>query len=74
MTGRPVIDELNLAGLEIQVDAQLRLIEHRIRSSDIEVRHRNALIRLRAMIEDDLAEAGEGGRGQERSGGLIQRS
>jgi hypothetical protein len=33
----------------------LRLIEKRIRSSDIWVEHRDVLIRLRAMIEDDLA-------------------
>ena len=41
----------------------LRLIEDRVRGSDIEVRHRDALIRLRAMIEDDLAPAGEGRQG-----------
>ena len=34
----------------------LRLIEERIRSSDIQVEHRDILIRLRDMIEDDLAE------------------
>ena len=34
----------------------LSMIEERIRSSDIRVEHRDALIRLRAMIEDDLAE------------------
>ena len=32
----------------------LTLIEERIRSSLIRVEHRDALIRLRAMIEDDL--------------------
>jgi hypothetical protein len=32
----------------------LSMIEERIWSSDIEVRHRDALIRLRAMIEEDL--------------------
>jgi hypothetical protein len=36
--------------------SMLRLIEERIRASDIRVEHRDALIRLRAMIEDDLAE------------------
>ena len=33
----------------------LRLIEERIRGSDIELRRRDALIRLRDMIENDLA-------------------
>jgi hypothetical protein len=32
----------------------LRQIEERIRASNIEVRHRDALIRLRAIIEGDL--------------------
>ena len=36
--------------------SMLRLIEQRIRSSQIEVQHRDVLIRLRAMIQDDLAE------------------
>jgi hypothetical protein len=36
----------------------VRLIEERIRSSQITVEHRDMLIRLRAMMEDDLAEAG----------------
>ncbi len=35
----------------------LRLIEERIRSSQIAVQHRDVLIRLREMIEDDLATA-----------------
>jgi len=35
--------------------SMLRLVEERIRSSDIQIEHRDALIRLRAMIEDDLA-------------------
>jgi hypothetical protein len=38
----------------------LRLIEERIRSSEIEVEHRDILIRLRAMIEEDLAEPARG--------------
>jgi len=33
----------------------LRLIEKRIRASDIRVEHRDVLIRLRDMIESDLA-------------------
>ena len=33
----------------------LRLIEERIRSSDIEVQRRDALIRLRQVIEEELA-------------------
>ena len=38
--------------------SMLRLIEERIRSSDIRVEHRDVLIRLRDMIEDDLAALG----------------
>jgi hypothetical protein len=34
--------------------SMLRQIEERIRASNIEVRHRDALIRLRSIIEDDL--------------------
>jgi len=34
--------------------SMLSMIEERIRSSDIRVEHRDALIRLRTMIEDDL--------------------
>ena len=46
----------------------LRLIEERVRCSEIEVRHRDALIRLRAILEDDLA-AAEGRAGhRSRSG------
>jgi hypothetical protein len=32
----------------------LQMLEERIRSSEIEVRHRDALIRLRQVIEDEL--------------------
>jgi len=35
--------------------SMLLMIEERIRASDIRVEHRDALIRLWAMIEDDLA-------------------
>ena len=35
--------------------SMLTMIEDRIRSSGIRIEHRDALIRLRAMIEDDLA-------------------
>ena len=35
----------------------LRMLEERIRSSEIEVRHRDALIRLRAIIEEELGAA-----------------
>ena len=34
--------------------SMLREIEERIKASNIEVRHRDALIRLRAIIEGDL--------------------
>jgi hypothetical protein len=40
---------------EPEARSMLRLIEERIRSSQIEVEHRGVLIRLRDMIEDDLA-------------------
>ena len=36
----------------------LRLIEEQVGSSQIEVQHRDVLIRLRDMIEDDLAALG----------------
>ena len=36
--------------------SMLRLIEEQVGSSQIEVQHRDVLIRLRAVIEDDLAE------------------
>jgi len=35
----------------------LGLIEERMKLSDIQVQHRDVLIRLRAMIEDDLSSA-----------------
>ena len=41
--------------LEEDARSMLSMIEERIRSSDIRVEHRDALIRLRAMIEDNLA-------------------
>ena len=39
----------------------LSMIEERIRSSDIRVEHRDALIRLPAMIKDDLVALARGG-------------
>ncbi len=50
--------------LEEDARSMLPMIEERIRSSDIDVRHRDALIRLRAMIEEDL-EAVRGSPGDE---------
>jgi hypothetical protein len=41
--------------------SMLRLIEKRIKSSDIQVQHRDVLIRLRAMIEDDLTAVTQAG-------------
>jgi hypothetical protein len=35
----------------------LQQIEERIRSSAIQVEHRDVLVRLRALLEDDLAAA-----------------
>jgi hypothetical protein len=40
---------------EDEARSMLRLIEKRIRSSDINVEHRDVLIRLRWLIEEDLA-------------------
>src|SRR3954466_16156092 len=40
--------------VEEDARSMLRLIEKWIRASDIRVEHRDALIRLRAMIADDL--------------------
>jgi hypothetical protein len=37
--------------------SMLGLIEERMKLSDIQVQHRDVLIRLRAMIEDDLSSA-----------------
>lgn len=39
---------------EADILTLLRLIDERIASSQIEVRHRDTLIRLRDMLEDDL--------------------
>ena len=39
--------------------SMLQQIEERIRSSDIEVEHRDVLIRLRSLIEEDLAMASQ---------------
>jgi hypothetical protein len=38
----------------------LRQIEERIGWSDIQVQHRDVLIRLRSLIEEDLTETAEG--------------
>ena len=37
----------------------LRLIDEKVCSSEIEVRHRDALIRLRSILESDLADLEE---------------
>ena len=39
-----------------QEDAErmLRLIEERIAASDVEVRHKDALIRLRQLLEEEI--------------------
>ena len=42
--------------LEQDARSMLRLIQERITSGNIEVAQRDALIRLRSMIEDDVAE------------------
>ena len=39
---------------EDEARSMLQLIEERIRSSEVEVEHRDVLIRLRSMLEDDL--------------------
>jgi hypothetical protein len=40
--------------------SMLQLIEERIRSSEIDVQHRDVLIRLRSLIEEDLTTASQG--------------
>jgi hypothetical protein len=39
---------------EEDIASMLQLIEERIASSEIEVRHRDTLIRFRSMLADDL--------------------
>jgi hypothetical protein len=39
---------------EADMLSMLRLIEERVRSPEIDVRHRDALIRLRDILEQDL--------------------
>jgi hypothetical protein len=46
---------------EADILSLLRLIDERIASSQIEVRHRNTLIRLRDILEDDLNRVLRGG-------------
>ena len=48
----------------------LQQIEERITSSDIEVQHRDVLIRLRSLIEEDLTTASEGSRETQPERGL----
>ena len=48
--------------------SMLQMIEERIRSSEIDVRHRDALIWLRSMIEDDLATAADAQRDKREFG------
>src|SRR4051794_36346035 len=45
---------------EEDAHSMLTMIEERVRVSDIRIEHRDALIRLRAMIEDDLATREQG--------------
>ena len=40
---------------EADMLSMLRLIDERVRSPEIEVRHRDALIRLRDILEQDLS-------------------
>jgi hypothetical protein len=46
--------------VEEDARSMLTMIEERIRSSAIQIEHRDALIRLRAMIEDDLEGSARG--------------
>jgi hypothetical protein len=46
---------------EADIFSLLRLINERIGSSKIEVRHRDTLIRLRDMLEEDLSRDRHGG-------------
>ena len=62
---------------EADIRSLLRLIDERISSPKVEVRHRDALIRLRDILEDDLRmyRSGELPKGsQPRSGQAILES
>ena len=51
----------------------LMMVEERVRSLDIRIEHRDALIRLRAMIDDELA-AGTQGRGHQADAAVVERA
>ncbi len=40
------------------IPSMLQMIEEKIASSEIEVQHRDTLIRLKSLLEDDLEEVG----------------
>ena len=40
------------------IPSMLKMIEEKIASSEIEVHHRDTLIRLKSLLEDDLEEVG----------------
>lgn len=45
---------------EADMVAMLRLIDEKLRSPEIDVRHRDALIRLREILEIDLTDLSRG--------------
>jgi hypothetical protein len=47
---------------EADILSLLRLIDERTSSPEIDVRHRDALIRLQEILESDLADSHRGGR------------
>jgi len=51
---------------EADILSLLRLIDQRINLPEIEVRHRDALIRLRDVLEDDLSRHGQDGLAKEQ--------
>ena len=54
---------------EADMLSMLRLIDERIRSPEIDVRHRDALIRLRDILEQDLSSYQSEGSSDKRSTG-----
>jgi hypothetical protein len=51
---------------EADMVAMLRLIDEKIRLAEIETRHRDALIRLRELLENDLNDLSHGGSSSKR--------
>jgi len=54
---------------EPEARSMLQQIEEKIRAGNIDVRHRDVLVRLRSIIEDDLvSDAGRAGENRQSDG------